>query len=165
VDGRDGVDGKDGKDGTNGLNGKDGADGQKGQDGTSGSAGTSGASGASGTAGRDGATGKDGAGITDIRIDDDGNFLFTLTDGSVINAGKANASGDGTVAASATPSVESPSALQLKLDSLQKQVNQQGSSNRIAYIALAVSIVSLLWNVISLVNDLKKRKKPAAPVA
>ncbi|MBQ1826704.1 MAG: fibronectin type III domain-containing protein [Erysipelotrichaceae bacterium] len=58
-----------GKDGKNGLDGADGADGK---DGT------------------DGKDGKDGAGITGVKIDDDGNLIVTLSDGTAINAGNVS---------------------------------------------------------------------------
>lgn len=167
ADGQNGVDGKNGQDGKNGINGQNGADGLNGKNGADGKNGISSnavVNSAPETDDRNGTDDQNGMGIADIQIDDDGNFIFTLSDGSVINAGKAETSGDQAVAASAAPSIESLSTLQLKLDSLQKQVNQQGSSNRIAYIALAVSVISFLWNVISLINDLKRRKRPVNPV-
>ncbi len=58
-----GASGKNGTNGKNGINGKDGVDGKDGKD------------------------GKDGNGITGVRIDDKGNLIVTLTDGTVINAG------------------------------------------------------------------------------
>lgn len=65
--GTDGSDGKDGKDGVNGVNGKDGADGKN------------------GTNGKDGA---DGVGIADIKLNENGELIVTLTDSTVKNLGK-----------------------------------------------------------------------------
>ncbi|MBR2702394.1 MAG: hypothetical protein IKE77_09955 [Erysipelotrichaceae bacterium] len=65
-----GRNGTNGQNGANGHDGKDGADGKDGKD------------------GNDGADGKDGAGISGIRIDENGNLIVNLTDGTVINAGR-----------------------------------------------------------------------------
>ena len=63
-DGKDGVNGSDGKDGVNGSDGKDGKDGMNGSD------------------------GKDGNGVKTIVINDKGELIITLDDGTVINAGQ-----------------------------------------------------------------------------
>ena len=90
--GEDGIDGKDGKSayeiwlangysgtqsdflnwlkGENGINGTDGVDGEDGKDGTN------------------GIDGKDGIGVKTAVIDDNGDLIITLTDGSILNAGK-----------------------------------------------------------------------------
>lgn len=65
--GANGTDGKDGKDGKDGINGKDGADGKN------------------GTNGKDGA---DGVGIADIKLNENGELIVTLTDGTEKNLGK-----------------------------------------------------------------------------
>jgi hypothetical protein len=70
--GRDGRDGKDGKDGKNGLNGLDGRDGKNGVD------------------GKDGLDGEDGVSVVDATIAFDGSLVFTLSDGSEIDAGQIN---------------------------------------------------------------------------
>jgi len=71
-DGRDGLDGKDGKDGRDGLNGLDGKDGRDGKD------------------GKDGPAGEDGVSVVDANIEFDGSLVFTLSDGSEIDAGQIN---------------------------------------------------------------------------
>lgn len=63
-------DGKDGADGADGADGKPGQDGQPGQDG------------ADGKPGENGTDGKDGVGISDITVNDDGELVITLTDGT-----------------------------------------------------------------------------------
>lgn len=62
-----GANGTDGKDGKDGINGKDGADGKN------------------GTNGKDGA---DGVGIADIKLNENGELIVTLTDGTEKNLGK-----------------------------------------------------------------------------
>ena len=102
-----------GKDGTNGLNGKDGANGKDGKDGTNGTNGQDGIDGKSayqiwldngntgteadfliwlkgkdGANGQDGANGKDGTGIQSATINNNGELIVTLDDGTIINAGQ-----------------------------------------------------------------------------
>ena len=96
-----------GKDGTNGLNGKDGANGKDGKDGANGTNGQDGIDGKSayqiwldngntGTEadfltwlkGKDGANGKDGTGIQSATINNNGELIVTLDDGTIINAGQ-----------------------------------------------------------------------------
>lgn len=78
-DGKDGLDGRDGKDGANGKDGKDGKDGRDGKD----------AIAKDGKDGRNGTNGKDGVGIEEVAISDDGNLYIGLTNGKVLNAGRA----------------------------------------------------------------------------
>ena len=106
-DGKDGANGKDGKDGANGTNGQDGIDGKsayqiwldngntgteadfltwlKGKDGANGQ---DGKDGANGQDGKDGANGKDGTGIQSATINNNGELIVTLDDGTIINAGQ-----------------------------------------------------------------------------
>ena len=102
-----------GKDGTNGLNGKDGANGKDGKDGANGTNGQNGIDGKSayqiwldngntgteadfltwlkgkdGANGQDGANGKDGTGIQSATINNNGELIVTLDDGTIINAGQ-----------------------------------------------------------------------------
>ena len=107
LNGKDGANGKDGKDGTNGTNGQDGIDGKsayqiwldngntgteadfltwlKGKDGANGQ---DGKDGANGQDGKDGANGKDGTGIQSATINNNGELIVTLDDGTIINAGQ-----------------------------------------------------------------------------
>ena len=112
-DGANGKDGKDGKDGTNGTNGQDGIDGKsayqiwldngntgteadfltwlKGKDGANGKDGKDGANGKDGkdgANGQDGTNGKDGTGIQSATINNNGELIVTLDDGTIINAGQ-----------------------------------------------------------------------------
>ena len=107
--GSDGSDGKDGQDGKDGEDGKDGltpyigsngnwwigttdtgiqAAGTDGVDGADGKDGVDGKNGADGKDGADGQDGADGVGIADIRINENGELVVTLTDGTEKNLGK-----------------------------------------------------------------------------
>ena len=118
VDGKDGANGKDGIDGKDGVDGKDGTDGAQGAPGltpsiggngnwwlgntdtgvraagttgATGAAGATGATGATGAAGRngtDGKDGKDGVGIREVSLNDSGELIVALTDGTETNLGK-----------------------------------------------------------------------------
>ena len=109
LNGKDGQDGKDGKDGLNGKDGQDGKDGLNGKDGKDGrevefritethiqwkytdepdtswrnSVELASLQGASG------ADGKDGLGIKNVTVDENGNLILSLSDGSTLNAGAA----------------------------------------------------------------------------
>lgn len=96
--------------GTNGTNGQDGIDGKsayqiwldnghtgtetdfltwlKGKDGTNGQDGKDGKDGTNGLNGKDGANGKDGTGIQSATINNNGELIVTLDDGTIINAGQ-----------------------------------------------------------------------------
>lgn len=65
--------------GRDGLSGKDGAPGKDGRPGRDG---------APGAPGKDGQNGKDGVGVSKAKVDIDGELVITLTDGTVIEAGK-----------------------------------------------------------------------------
>lgn len=65
--------------GKDGLPGKDGMPGKPGRDGAQGPAGRD---------GKDGKDGKDGVGVKKAKVDIDGELVITLTDGTVIEAGK-----------------------------------------------------------------------------
>jgi hypothetical protein len=65
--------------GKDGLNGKDGAPGKDGRPGRDG---------APGVNGKDGQNGKDGVGVSKAKVDIDGELVITLTNGTVIEAGK-----------------------------------------------------------------------------
>ena len=87
-----------GKDGTNGLNGKDGANGKDGKDGINGKSAyqiwlDNGHTGTEADfltwlKGKDGANGKDGTGIQSATINNNGELIVTLDDGTIINAGQ-----------------------------------------------------------------------------
>lgn len=102
-DGADGSDGKDGQDGRDGKDGEDGKDGLTPYIGSNGNwwigttdtgikaAGTNGADGKDGANGKNGTNGKDGAdgvGIADIKLNENGELIVTLTDSTVNNLGK-----------------------------------------------------------------------------
>lgn len=119
ADGKNGVDGIDGENGQNGADGKDGLNGQDGQDGQNGKSayelavedgfegslhewllslavrGSNGVNGVNGKDGVNGTNGKDGVGIRNAHVDSTGALLITLTDGTVLNAGKVGTSEGG----------------------------------------------------------------------
>ena len=86
--GKDGTNGANGKDGTNGQDGKDGLNGKDGVNGTDGKDGVNGQDGKDGANGKDGVDGKDGNGVKSAAINDKGELIITLDDGTVINAGQ-----------------------------------------------------------------------------
>ena len=109
ADGSDGSDGKDGQDGEDGEDGKDGltpyigsngnwwigttdtgikAAGVNGADGKDGKDGINGKDGANGKNGANGKDGADGVGIADIKLNENGELIVTLTDGTEKNLGK-----------------------------------------------------------------------------
>ena len=115
VDGKDGANGKDGVDGKDGTDGAQGAPGltpsiggngnwwlgntdtgvrAAGTTGATGAAGATGATGATGAAGRNGTDGKDGrdgqdgVGIREVSLNDSGELIVALTDGTETNLGK-----------------------------------------------------------------------------
>ena len=83
-----------------------------------------------GTDGKDGSDGKDGIGIKGCRIDDDGNLILTLTDNTTLEAGNITAISD-------RVSVSKP----------------------LATAAVSLSGASLLWNIITLVIAIVRKKK------
>ncbi len=83
-----------------------------------------------GTDGKDGADGKDGTGIKGCRIDDDGNLILTLTDNTTLEAGNITAISD-----------------------------RVSVSRPLATAAVSVSGASLLWNIITLVAAIVRKRK------
>lgn len=124
-----------GKDGRNGTDGKDGIDGKDGKDGTDGINGTD---------------GKNGIGIASIRIDDNGNFIFTMSDGSEINAGPSPEN---------NAQFKQLSQAQSRIESLQNDVQKQASYRTIAICGLALASVSLLWQIIALILAFTREKE------
>ena len=92
--------------------------------------GKDGVNGKDGINGKDGKDGKDGLGIKGCRIDDGGDLIITLTDNTTLNAGNISAISD-------KVSVSKP----------------------LATAAVSLSGVSLLWNIVSLVAAIVRKKK------
>ena len=109
IDGKDGVDGKDGTDGAQGAPGLTpsiggngnwwlgntdtgvraaGTTGATGAAGATGATGATGAAGRNGTDGKDGRDGQDGVGIREVSLNDSGELIVALTDGTETNLGK-----------------------------------------------------------------------------
>ena len=130
ADGKDGVNGKDGQNGKDGVNGKDGQNGKDGVNGKDGQNGADGAAGKDGVDGKNGSAGKDGVGIKDCKINDNGDLILTLTDGSTINAGSVAQADD----------------------------NSTNVSTSLAIAAIVISCASLLWNIITLIIAIVRKK-------
>ncbi len=79
-----------------------------------------------------GADGKDGIGIKGCRIDDDGSLIITLTDNTTLDAGNIS-----TIS------------------------NRVSVSRPLATAAVSVSGTSLLWNIITLVSTIIRKRKTA----
>ena len=101
--------------------------------------------GVDGKDGKDGTNGKDGLGVADIKIDENGNFIFTMSDGSTINAG----------------SVPKDDSVQAMADVSQGGISQEdiNTVKTLATVATILSSISLLWNVVSLFALVFKKKK------
>lgn len=173
IDGKDGVDGKDGTDGAQGAPGLTpsiggngnwwlgntdtgvraaGTTGATGAAGATGATGATGAAGRNGTDGKDGKDGKDGVGIREVSLNDSGELIVTLTDGTETNLGKITgedgAPGVGissvqvgengmlTVTLSNGESVEAGAVFSA----------QEGKTVRtVSYITAAAAVLALLW--------------------
>ena len=127
-----------------GQNGKDGQDGKDG------------ASGKDGQDGKDGADGKDGIGIADLVINENGELVVTLTDGTVKNLGKVTGSDGVSVA---KMEINSKGELLITLtDGTQLNAGPipvAESSQTLVYVSLGVGGVSLA----GLLGVLLKRKR------
>jgi len=77
-----------GESGLPGIKGERGTDGRDGRDGKDGLNGLSGVNGKSGKDGRNGKDGADGVSVVDAEIAADGNLVFKLSDGKIIDAGE-----------------------------------------------------------------------------
>ena len=100
-----------------------------------------------GTNGANGVDGKDGVGISDIRIDENGNFIFTMSDGSQISSG------------SVPENTQQLSQAQADIAELRQQLQDQESNRNLAIGALALAGISLLWQIIALILALTRSKK------
>lgn len=93
-----GPEGPKGPQGPQGEPGPRGDQGPKGDSGPTGPQGPQGASGSDGLDGRDGTDGVDGVGVASADIDFDGFLRFTMTDGSILEAGQLMVNeGDGSI--------------------------------------------------------------------
>lgn len=130
-----------------GQNGKDGQDGKDG------------ASGKDGQDGKDGADGKDGIGIADLVINENGELVVTLTDGTVKNLGKVTGSDGVSVA---KMEINSKGELLITLtDGTQLNAGPipvAESSQTLVYVSLGVGGVSLAGLLGVLAVLLKRRK-------
>lgn len=90
-------------------------------------------------------------------MDENGNFIFTLTDGSKMNVGKVESTDS--IPASASIGENSLDEMQMRLDKLEKQAEKKAARDKLVYVALALSVLSLLWNATTLITELMKKKR------
>lgn len=90
-------------------------------------------------------------------MDENGNFIFTLTDGSKMNVGKVESTVS--IPASASIGENSLDEMQMRLDKLEKQAEKKAARDKLVYVALALSVLSLLWNATTLITELMKKKR------
>lgn len=98
-----------------------------------------------------------GVEIASIEMDENGNFIFTLTDGSKMNVGKVESTDS--IPASASTGENSLDEMQMRLDKLEKQAEKKAVRDKLVYVALALSILSLLWNATTLITEFMKKKR------
>lgn len=181
-DGANGKDGIDGKDGANGKDGTDGAQGAPGltpsiggngnwwlgntdtgvraagTTGATGAAGATGATGATGAAGRngtdgkDGKDGKDGVGIREVSLNDSGELIVALTDGTETNLGKITGEDGAPGVGISSVQVGENGMLTVTLsngESVEAGVvfsAQEGKTVRtVSYITAAAAALAFLW--------------------
>ena len=102
VQGKDGVNGKDGADGRDGINGKDGANGQNGADGVS---------------------------VTNVKMDENGYIIVSLSNGTTVNTGKAGYVVNPTITTDKNNYLASPGDATDMTASVQAMLDQTGCCN------------------------------------
>ncbi len=140
ADGQNGANGTDGKDGADGKDGVDGKDGADGEDGNTPFIGENGNwwigetdTGVKADMKGDGTEDVDGDGIVSAKMNENGELVLTLADGSTFHAVSADAVNTGN--------------------------GDLKTIKMIAIIALILSVVSLLWNTAALVISITKKKR------
>ena len=175
--------------GTDGADGRDGADGLTPYIGSNGNwwigdtdtgikaAGTDGADGRDGADGQDGADGRDGAdgvGIADIRINENGELIVILTDGTEKNLGKvtgndgvgitgATIDENGELILTMSDGTELNAGIVRTEEAMQAMatVNEQNSDQTsLLYVFMGISGISFAGMIGMLIYLLKKHKSP-----
>ena len=178
-----------GQDGRDGADGQDGADGLTPYIGSNGNwwigdtdtgikaAGTDGADGRDGADGQDGADGRDGAdgvGIADIRINENGELIVILTDGTEKNLGKvtgndgvgitgATIDENGELILTMSDGTELNAGIVRTEEAMQAMatVNEQNSDQTsLLYVFMGISGISFAGMIGMLIYLLKKHKSP-----
>lgn len=186
AEGSDGADGSDGSDGKDGQDGKDGADGLTPYIGSNGNwwigttdtgikaAGVNGADGKDEANGKNGTNGKDGAdgvGIADIKLNENGELIVTLTDGTEKNLGKVTGS-DGVGITGATINEDGELILTLsdgtelnagvvrteEAVAAMAAVSENSGQSMLLYIFMGISGLSLAGLIALLIFLYSKRK-------
>lgn len=142
--GDNGTNGSGGTNNTSGTNGSVGQNGYNGRDGRNGKDGIDGKDGVDGKDGAKGDKGDPGIGVADIKIDENNNFIFTMTDGSTINAGSIQ-----------------EEAIQAMASADGQDNNRADSSmtRTLATTAFIIAGISLLWNVILMIGSVIRKRK------
>ena len=173
IDGKDGVDGKDGTDGAQGAPGLTpsiggngnwwlgntdtgvraaGTTGATGAAGATGATGATGAAGRNGTDGKDGKDGKDGVGIREVSLNDSGELIVALADGTETNLGKITGEDGAPGVGISSVQVGENGMLTVTLtngESVEAGAvfsAQEGKTVRtVSYITAAAAALALLW--------------------
>ena len=176
ADGRDGKDGVDGKDGTDGAQGAPGltpsiggngnwwlgntdtgvraagTTGATGAAGATGATGATGAAGRNGTDGKDGKDGKDGVGIREVSLNDSGELIVALTDGTETNLGKITGEDGAPGVGISSVQVGENGMLTVTLTNGESMEAgavfsaQEGKTVRtVSYITAAAAVLAFLW--------------------
>lgn len=98
-------------------------------------------------------------GNASIAMDENGNFIFTLTDGSKMKMNVGKVESTVSIPASASIGENSLDEMQMRLDKLEKQAEKKAARDKLVYVALALSVLSLLWNATTLITELMKKKR------
>lgn len=98
-------------------------------------------------------------GNASIEMDENGNFIFTLTDGSKMKMNVGKVESTVSIPASASIGENSLDEMQMRLDKLEKQAEKKAARDKLVYVALALSVLSLLWNATTLITELMKKKR------
>ena len=177
VDGQDGADGRDGVDGLTPYIGGNGNWWIGDTDTGIKAAGTDGADGRDGADGKDGADGQDGAngvGIADIRINENGELIVILTDGTEKNLGKitgndgvgitgATIDENGELILTLSDGTELNAGIVRTEEAMQAMatVNEQNSDQTsLLYVFMGISGISFAGMIGMLIYLLKKHKSP-----
>lgn len=91
-------------------------------------------------------------------MDENGNFIFTLTDGSKMKMNVGKVESTVSIPASASIGENSLDEMQMRFDKLEKQAEKKAARDKLVYVALALSVLSLLWNATTLITELMKKK-------
>lgn len=148
--------------GDTGKSGIDGKDGEKGDTGTAGTNGKDGEKGDTGTSGTDGKNGADGIGIAQIKINENGELLISLTNGTTLNLGKVTGDDAKDGQDGLTPYIGKNGHWWIgeKDTGVQAEASENTGNSPVIIIIGAVAGLALLWCIVLsvvLYHALKKK--------